>query len=369
MFVVLGESIVYLTAIFLVITCLSLAFKNPIDLASPCWIYVPGVLFLAGLYMVRYLRYPFRVHEARLVDRSEAEALFLGAEYYLKSNKKPPLDKDSENTLQNLITNRRTEGPSSWTEYRVLAVEQAMIRILPVEDLIARTYVRLDDLKEYQEQKFDTEEKKYFDDHINRVHKSIKEVEDSEAADGNDKQESTTESLRAELRMLLETLADYDKNWAIGSEILRTLLIVISFTVPIFLLTGIAPVIVPPLGPMDIISWALFGTAGSLTAVLRKLYLGNKVEVGTNEGKNELYRAIMGAILGLVSGFMIYMMLSGGIVNHGVIVPDVDAANFKDISLSIFWAFLTGYTFEHFFDKAVQEQIGQSNGKHANSSE
>ena len=34
--------------------------------------------------MVRLLRHPFRVHEERLVDRTEAEALFDGAQYAIE---------------------------------------------------------------------------------------------------------------------------------------------------------------------------------------------------------------------------------------------------------------------------------------------
>ncbi|MDE0317861.1 MAG: hypothetical protein OXM61_23525, partial [Candidatus Poribacteria bacterium] len=258
--------------------------------------------------------------------------------------------------LQSLICKRRKEGPSTWTEYRVFTVEQAMVKVLPVKDLISRTHAGLDDLKEYNERRSDIEEKRYFEDQAERINQAIDEVE---------KSEETKDNLRAELRMLLEIVAYYDKNWAIGSEILRELLIAIAFTVPIFLFIGIAPTVLPSQdssgSALGFVNWAFFGVAGSLTAVLRKLYLGSKVEVGLTEGKNELYQALKGAILGLVSGVMVYAMLKGGFVENGKIVPDVYSNDPKDIGLSIFWAFITGFMFENFFDKAVREH-SQSNG-------
>lgn len=368
LFVSIGEGLIYSSALFLAYTCLKFTFQNPFGLESSCWIYVPGILFLFGLYMVRFLRHPFHVHEARLVDRTEVEALLAGANHLLQSADETPHNNHAEKVLHDLIDNKDGKDPSTWTEYRVLSIEQAMVKLLQVEDLIARTFARLEDLKEYNENKT-PEEKEYFDKKIKRASKSIKRVQKFQSANDKDKLKKAVKNLRAELRMLLETLADFDKNWAVGSEILRELLIVVSFTIPIFLLMGITPVFVPPLEPMNFFSWALFGAAGSLTAVLRKIYLGNKVEVGFNEGKNELLRAIMGAILGLVSGFLIYMMFKSGIVTGGAILPDVDNANLKAISLSVFWAFMTGFTFEHFFDKAVQEHIGQSDGERTKSNE
>ena len=162
--------------------------------------------------------------------------------------------------------------------------------------------------------------------------------------------------LEADLRMLLETLADYDKNWAVGSEMLRALLIVISVTVPIFLLMGIAPLLLPSPSDLGFIHWAMLGAAGSLTAVLRKLYLRNKVDVGETEGKNELYQAIEGAVLGLVSGLLIYTMIIGGLVS-GPIMPDAELTETSDVYLSVFWAFMTGFTFEYFFDRAQREHF------------
>ena len=358
--VLVGEALVYGPGLLLTAVCLNLIFKNPLGLECACWIYLPGVLFLIGLYMVRLLRHPFRVHEERLVDRTEAEALFDGGRYAIEENRKLYPDNEEHKALSELIECRLSQGPSTWTEYRILPVEQGVVRLLPINDLIARAYVRLDDLKEYNEKKTDAE-KEYFSTREERLHTSIEKAKRSISPDNQEKLQEATHTISAELRMLLETLADYDKNWAIGSEILRALLIAISFTVPIFLLMGVAPVLMPQPGNLSFYSWALFGTAGSLTAVLRKLYLYNKVEVGDSEGKNELYQAIKGAILGLVSAVLIYTMLWGQLVPAGPIVPDVTLPDLKNINLSVFWAFMTGFAFESFFDRAQREQIVQQN--------
>ena len=286
--------------------------------------------------------------------------MFEAGEYLLQKQNGRPSDAESRKALLALINSRRAEGVGTWTEYRVLPVEQAAVSLLPVNDLVARAYARLDDLKEYDEKRSDAE-KDYFSNREKRLRKSIAAVNKLSSTDNKKKKvKRTIAVLRAELKMLLETLADYDKNWAIGSEILRALLIVVAFTVPILLLMGIAPALIPPADPLGFANWAMLGTAGSLTAVLRKLYLGNKVEVGDTEGKNELYQAIKGAILGFVSAVLLYAMLWGRLVQNGAIVPDVTSGTTMNIYLSVFWAVMTGFTFEHFFDKAQRDQVWTS---------
>ncbi len=364
----IGEMLVYGSALILAATCLNLLFKNPVGLKCTCWIYVPGALLLIGLCMVRLLRYPFRVHEARLVDRTEAEALFDGGKDLLKASEggqhsSSNGDKDRDTALRKLIECRIADGPSTWTEYRVLPVEQGAVRLLSVEDLIARANARLDDLREYDEKRTDAE-KEYFRERAERLRESIELAQKTKPNDEAKETKPNDEAkgfLEADLRMLLETLADYDKNWAVGSEMLRALLIVISVTIPIFLLMGIAPILLPSLSGLGFMNWALLGAAGSLTAVLRKLYLRNKVDVGESEGKNELYQAIEGAILGMVSGVLVYTMLWGELLS-GHIVPDVGSATINDIYLSVFWAFMTGFTFETFFDRAQREHFAQHSG-------
>ncbi len=348
--VILGELLVYGTGIAFAAICLSLLFENPLQLKCECWLYVLGILFLVGLYMVRLLRHPFRVHEERLVDRTEVEALFKQA------------SPDAGKNLRKLIKCLEHEGPSTWTEYRILPVEQDALKRLSAKDLIAKAHARLDDLKEYDEKRGE-EEKEYFNKREKRLHKSIKTLKETSSSDTEKvkRRKKAKKALRADLGMLLETLADYDKNWAIGSEILRALLIVISFTIPILLVLGVAPVLMPPRESLGFVNWALLGVAGSLTAVLRKLYLGSKVEVGDTEGKNELYQAIKGAVLGLVSGVLVFAMLSGSIISKGTIVPNVDSLKPNEIYLSVFWAFMAGFAFENFFDKVQREQIGKYN--------
>ena len=298
----------------------------------------------------------FRVHEERLVDRTEAEALFDGGRHAAEEYRKSNPEKGEHEELTKLIKCRISQGPSTWTEYRILPVEQGIVELQSISDLIARASVRLDDLKEYNERKTDAE-KEYFSTREVRLNETIEELRRLKNSGNKEEQEDAAHTLRAEVRMLLETLADYDKNWAIGSEILRALLIAISVTVPIFLLMGAAPVIMAQSGSLSIFSWPLFGAAGSLTAVLRKLYLNNKVEVGDSEGKNELYQAIKAAILGLVSGALLYTMLWGELVPAGHIVPDVSQADSRNIYLAVFWAFMAGFAFESFFERIHREQI------------
>lgn len=146
---ILGEILTWGSAAVLAGTCLGLIFGTPIKFQSACWIYIPGALFLVGLYMVRLIRHDLRVHEVRLVHRSEAEALFSEAEGLLQTNTDDKGYDPQHQRLKKLIDKRADEGPETWTEYRVLAVEQAMIDLLPTEDLVARTRSRLETLNDY----------------------------------------------------------------------------------------------------------------------------------------------------------------------------------------------------------------------------
>lgn len=65
--------------------------------------------------------------------------------------------------------------------------------------------------------------------------------------------------------------------------------------------------------------------------------------------------------MGLLSGILIYTMLWGELVLPGPIVPDVALPTLRNINLSVFWAFMTGFAFESFFDRVQLEQIVQYN--------
>ena len=353
--VALGEALVWVLGPFLVVICLNLVFGNPLSLKGEVWIYLPGFLFLVGLCSVRYLRHSFQVHELRLVDRTEVEALFQWAKPPNGANEETP--SATSDALRQLINCLIDEGPSTWTEYRVLPVEQGALELLHADDLIARAYARIEDLKEYDE-KMTGADKSYFEDRGDRLKNSIEKLERVKSGPAR---ERATHALRADLSMLLETIADFDKNWAKGSAILSALLIVISFAIPVFLLMGVTPALLESEESLGLGNWAFLGVAGSLTAVLRKLYLENKVEVGISEGKNELSQSMKGAILGLVSGILVFLMLRGGLVRPGPVLPDVKSTCLDEIYLSVFWAFLAGFAFESVFERVQKEKVGESN--------
>lgn len=353
--VVLGEALVWVLGPLLAAICLNLVFGNPLSLTGEGWIYPLGFLFLIGLCAVRYLRHSFQVHELRLVDRTEVEALFQWAKPATDANKKTP--STTSDALRKLIDCLMEEGPSTWTEYRVLPVEQGALELLHADDLIARAYARIEDLKEYDEKMTDAD-KSYFEDRGDRLKDSIEKLERVKSGSAR---ERAIHALRADLSMLLETIADFDKNWAIGSAILSALSIVISLAIPIFLLMGVAPALLEPEESLGLGNWAFLGVAGSLTAVLRKLYLENKVEVGASEGKNELSQSMKGAILGLVSGILVFLMLRGGLFQPGPVLPDVNSACLDQIYLSVFWAFLAGFAFESVFERVQKQKVGESN--------
>ena len=72
------------------------------------------------------------------------------------------------------------------------------------------------------------------------------------------------------------------------------------------------------------------------------------VEVGNTEGRKELWRAMLGGILGFVAGVLIYSVIWGGLLPDQI-VPKFLARDLKDIGLSILWAVGSGFSFERVF--------------------
>jgi len=105
-------------------------------------------------------------------------------------------------------------------------------------------------------------------------------------------------------------------------------------------------------GFLRIHNWGLLGITGAITAMLLSLRKSDFVEVGSTEGKKELWRAVIGVALGLVAGILVYSMIGGGLLS-GAFFPTIssfEGKESKELGLSIFWAIAAGYSFEWVFD-------------------
>lgn len=318
------------------------------------WAYISSGLLLAGLFVDRYLRHQKLVHESRLEDRSEVEALFVEAqavEPRLTEPITPQLYSEKKEKLDWVVDRLKQLGPKGWTEYQVLPLNQLLVEFLKVDDLKARAQSELAVLQDYAE---DTAYRYDYDLYSRwkyRIENASEKIDETEAQPDL-KRDKACEQLRAELKDLLEHITDYRANWAEGSAVVRGLMICGAVAVPIFIVMGLLPILYPGSNvSLGVLHWGVFGISGSTTAVLLYLYKSNRVEVGNTEGKSELWRAILGATLGFIAGVLIHSAISGGLIKTGTAIPELGSLDPKDVGLSIILPFVAGFWFEGIFDR------------------
>lgn len=317
---------------------------------------------LTVLLIDRLIRHELNIHKARLVDRSEVDAIIVEAKTVEPRLKDPERPEDYEHKKQDLLEEvQRLEklGPNGWTEYQILSLNQMLIDFLKLDDLKVLAASRLADLEEYaldSAYHYDIQHYYHWEGCINEAIENVKEEE-------REKRDDDAENLRAQLRMLLEHVASYEINWADGSVHIRALTTFTVVAIPILLAMGLLPLFHSN-GDLylGIFNWGMLGISGSLTAVLLNIRKSDIVEVGNTQGKKELRNAILGAVLGLVAGIVSYSMISGGIF-EGAFFPNITIEKkmaIRDIGLSIFWAIASGYSFEWIFDRIRTVTVGRS---------
>lgn len=331
-------------------------FQNPQRLPSCiCWPYIGFGAVLAGLFVDRFLRNERSLHEARLEDRSVVEALIVQARNVtprLPDSEKPDNYEQKMLQLSKEVDNLEALGPEGWTEFQILSLDQMLVEFLKLDDLKAISDSSLGDLEDYAGDSTHPYDIKLFSRWEGRINTARDKID---KASDILKKDAAAESLRAELRSLLEHVAYYEKSWAHGSTVVRNLMICGIIAVPIVLLMGILPAFYPVGNKaLNIFNWGFLGISGSITSVLLYLYRTNRVEVGNTEGMSALRRAVLGATLGLVAGVLIYSLIVGGVVSAGYLIPNPVSSKLADVSLSILVAFASGFSFERLFDRMRQ---------------
>lgn len=364
--------------LFLVLALLYLLDQLCLHIAPPCiclTYFALGFVFIM-LLIVRLFRHKFLVHKARLEDQSEVDATIVEAmnvePRLTKPVEKPDDYPEKKKQLLKEVDRLKNEiGNRGWTEYQVLSLNQLLVDFLKEDELKARTRSSLAELEEYADDSAYRYDQKHYDQWKDNVDNAIKNIDEAidksdEGKDDHLKRDEAGEVLRAELRTLLEHVASYRANWAMGSEVIRALTSLGVATIPILLAMGLLPLLHPAGDKvLGIFNWGLLGISGAITAVLLSLRKSNLVEVGNTEGKKELRRAVLGTGLGLVAGILVYSMIAGGILS-GTAFPEItpgstsEQPELKAIALSSLWAIASGFSFEWVFDRLRSTTVGES---------
>jgi len=344
--------LLFLGGLFIAIN--QLCFKNPLFFSSaPFWAYLGFLIALIAIFADPYLRHKIFVHNARIEDRSGVEAMFVEARTVkprLADPQKPDDYDNKKNELEIEIKRLEELGPKGWTEYQILPLAQLLVDFLSWDDLKTRVQARLDDLNDYAQGSTYQYDKEFYDERTTRINQVEDDYLQVPEGDAEAKDEGSN-PLRAQLRALLEHIADYQYNWKQGSTVNRSLIIFGVLTLVFFVFIGSVPIL-HPLGSntFNILHWGVFGVIGSLIVVLRDLRNSDLLEVGNTEGKKEFLRAVLGGALGFVAGILTFAMIGGELLN-GHIFPEIKSGSLKSISLSIFLGIASGYAFEKVFDR------------------
>ena len=333
-----------------------------------CCTYITLALLPVFFIVDRTIRHKITVHKARLVDQSLVDAIMVGVQTVeprlTKPYKRPDPYDVKEKELNDEVKRLKDLGNRGWTEYQVLSLNQLLVDFYTVDDLIANTRLSLEELEEYAEDstiRYDREKHYDMKKHIDVAIERIEEMDKSGNTD-EEKRDDAAELLRAELRTLLERVADHIQNWTMGSKLVGALRECGAFSVAVLLPMGLLPILHSgsEVKYLSIFNWGLLGICGAMTAVLLNLRKSNYVEVGNTEGRKELRNAILGAALGLVAGVLAYSMFKGGLFESGIIVPDLKTPKMADVYLSIIWGIASGFSFEKIFDRMRSTTVGEN---------
>ena len=322
--------------------------------------YLALVALPIGVYAYLYLQNDLRVHDSRVLDRSKVEALFVEAnKLYPRvgsgDDREPRPFEDKVSELQDEVARLKNEvGPKAWTEYQLLSLDQMLVDFLKVDDLKERARSVLEDLEEYAVGYVVAYDLRKYDRWETRINSAIERIPEKSAANEDQlafgvRRDASAERLRAVLKSLQDHVASFEAYWAEGTTIVRGLIILCCFTIPTLVAMGLLPILRPGT-PIGILNWTFFGVAGALTAVLRGLFRLDVVEVGATEGRAELWRTMIGCILGLMAGVLTYSLVAGGVV-ESTLVPEPGSSNLKNVALSILWATASGFWLERTFER------------------
>ena len=358
-------NIVILTACYVlgisgaIIAIIELCFRTQILIGTTCLSYVGIGFVLTGIIVDRLIRYKTRLHKSRSEDQSVVESIIIEASTIDSKTSSPgikPEDfEEKKNQLSEEISRlNKLIIQDCCTEYQILPIQKMLVDFMSNDELKTRAKSTLAELQDYAEDSSYRYDIEYYINWEQRIDKAQNLIPEDENNPENDSGEDNSSYLRSELKDLIGHVTDYTYSWTLGSEQIRSLIVCSAAAIPLLIVSGLIPVIHPSDAKsmeFGFLSWGLLGTSGSLTAVLSGLRGSNYVEVGNTEGKKELWRAIIGSVLGFVSGILVYSLLGGGLIETGTAVPNLASDEIRDVGLMVVWAFLAGFSFEKIFDR------------------
>ena len=360
-----------------------LFFEKPIltGISHASVVYASFFILITCIIFDRYLRHRIIVHKERLEDPSEVLTNINGAKNVgprlwdpnnpdNESKYRPYFYAQEKEKIQNKISELEKGGEYSWTEQKVLALDLLQVDFQTKEDLRAWAESLLNDLEEYAEDSAYRYDKEYYGKWKERIAQAeralLKKIPSEDPihepnnSDGNRRSteyevDDAAEELRAAVRMLLTHLADYRAFWTEGSVIIRGIMIIGGFSIPLLLVMGLTPYFLSDQPVViGILNWGLLGIVGSLAAVLLALRKSDLVEVGNTEGKKELWRAIIGSVLGLVAGVLAYALIAGDLIQGKIVpavIPEQSQDPLRDLGLAVIWSIGAGFSIERIFER------------------
>ena len=313
----------------------------------------------------------------RIQDRHYVQSLLDNGEHASSEMKKPenrPAQRmrDVVKELQDKLDNGE-----SIVEYDLLHLKILLVNCSSEEEVKAQADTYLVELEDLADEETHTQTKEEYWNirhQVDSLKDEINSRDDDVAAnpaeanpsgtDRGEKQKSadSLDKLCAVVtERLLPTVTENEKLWVEGSAMVNMLRYACLASIPLLLAAGTVPRYaggVPPDTPVELeaLNWAVLGVAGALVAALRALGQINRLEVGNQLGSREVQRTWWGAGLGLVAGFLVYMLVASGFIECYLFQDCALEANKPEAGKSpsfrhVLLAFLAGYAFERTLDR------------------
>ncbi len=285
--------------------------------------YIALFLVPVGLVFTIWSRYSLRVEERRTVEISEVENLYSEITQYSHS-----LENDPVRTVVSELAEaekKKLDGiDRPILELDVLPLRKCLVDLYsPLEELGAKASHELANLDEYRSNYAEPQRElvSRVKDHLSKLKESKPSREqnkgncdDKNATEGDEESpEALARKLRAELKSLRGTVAEYDRAYALGESLRICVTLFLFMTVMVTLLIGILPLVhIQGNGNITILHWAALGTAGALLSALIALYSLDLPELGETQGNPLLAGIFTKVAAGVVAAVLLYSALWGG---------------------------------------------------------
>lgn len=298
----------------------------------------------------------------RNVDPAELQSMISELTMF-KDNANESLVKIAEDEISILQSKIKSKEPVY--ELDALPLRKALVDLYPKNELITKANYELGLLWEYTPDTPQYDE--IFDDWEQRIKSTIEKINDAEKKERNLKESDTAknvgqnvimaeteiegniEKLRPQLRSLRETVAWYDKTWAIGEIYIKGVTYWVGGSLLIMVIMGVLPLIHPKmegLGVLGILHWASLGISGAFLSSIVSMRNLDVNEIGEQEGKQLLLKTIGRITIGALTAILLYAAIMGGIL-EGKLFPELPIRSDKfdmNTGLSIFWAIFAGFS-------------------------